>query len=200
MTTAAEFEQILRAERLLVVVRAASNLVDIVEELHTAGIALVEISLTSPDALRTISVLAGRFPVGAGTVRTVGDARQAVEAGATFLVSPSSPEDVLDWKQAADIPHIPGVLTPNDIEAVRRRGIHLAKLFPALLGGPDYLSALRGPFPEMGFVPTGGVDGENIRAYLHAGAAAVAIGGALTQAPDIATAARHLTSLARLPR
>jgi 2-dehydro-3-deoxyphosphogluconate aldolase/(4S)-4-hydroxy-2-oxoglutarate aldolase len=184
------FERV-RRERVLAIVRAADRLDSVVEALWGAGIGLVEVALTSPGALDAIRQLSNRGTVGAGTVRSREDGERALEAGASFLVSPGTDPDLVAWAAAEDIPHLPGVFTPTEIETARNAGAGPLKLFPASLGGPKYVAALLGPFPDAELVPTGGVGPENAAEYLEMGAIAVAVGQAVTGArnPELARGA-----------
>ncbi|WP_435281741.1 bifunctional 4-hydroxy-2-oxoglutarate aldolase/2-dehydro-3-deoxy-phosphogluconate aldolase [Streptomyces koelreuteriae] len=174
----------LRKHRLLAIVRgnepgaALRTVRTLVEE----GIEAVEVSLTTTDALAVIKQARAELGpdalIGAGTVRTVADAERAVDAGASYLVTPAL-VDGLGSSEVSDVPVLMGALTPSEIEAALARGADGIKLFPGSLGGPDYLRALRDPFPEVPFVPVGGVDASAARAYLDLGAVAVGVGSPL---------------------
>lgn len=155
------------------------------------GFNIVEYTLTSPHALDTISRLKTRFAprvsVGAGTVVSPSDVSMAREAGADFLVSPGWSPAVSDAARAQDSLLLPGVFTPTEVDAARRESWYILKLFPASTGGPNHVRALRGPFPDVDFVPTGGVTATNVTAFLRAGAVAVGIGSSLFK-PGVATA------------
>lgn len=115
--------------------------------------------------------------VGAGTVRTVEQAKAAVTAGAQFLVSPGLNPAVVKWARAKDMLHVPGVFTPTEAETAVVAGCRLLKLFPAGIVGPAYLKALRAPLDDVEFVPTGGITVDNLAQYVRAGAVAVGVGG-----------------------
>jgi 2-dehydro-3-deoxyphosphogluconate aldolase/(4S)-4-hydroxy-2-oxoglutarate aldolase len=174
-----EFFQRVRSEQILAIVRSEGDLASAVEALWDGGISLVEIALTSGDGLQTIKRVASVGAIGAGTVRSRADAERALDAGASFLVSPGMDPLLVEWAAENDVPHLPGVFTATEIEAARRAGAGPVKLFPASAGGPDYVSALLAPFPDVELVPTGGVTLDDAAAYLASGAIAVAIGGAL---------------------
>ncbi|MFI1921602.1 MULTISPECIES: bifunctional 4-hydroxy-2-oxoglutarate aldolase/2-dehydro-3-deoxy-phosphogluconate aldolase [unclassified Streptomyces] len=171
----------LGAHRLLAIVRGK----DPAAALHTVrtlaeeGIAAVEVSLTTADALTVIrqarAELGPDALLGAGTVRSAEDAARAVDAGASYLVTPA----LVDGLEAYGVPVLMGALTPTEIEAALARGADAIKLFPGSLGGPGYLKALRDPFPEVPFVPVGGVDAQSARDYLDRGALAVGVGSPL---------------------
>jgi 2-dehydro-3-deoxyphosphogluconate aldolase/(4S)-4-hydroxy-2-oxoglutarate aldolase len=186
-------EQLSRT-RLVAVVRSGGDLDQIVGALWSGGVSLVEVTLTSPGALDAIGRLSQLRPVGAGTVRTIGEAKAAVAAGASFLVSPGLDTDLVAWAAEADVPHLPGVLTPTEIETALSAGAQAVKLFPVSAVGPGYLDALRGPYPDLATVPTGGVGIDNAREYLDHGAIAVGVGGSLTAAGEAAA----ITETARL--
>lgn len=174
----------LRAHRLLAIVRgndpdaALRTVLTLAEE----GIEAIEVSLTTNDApaviARARAELGPEALVGAGTVRTADDAARAVAAGASYLVTPAL-VDVLPSADIGDIPVLMGALTPSEIEVALARGACAVKLFPASFGGPDYLRALRDPFPEVPIVPVGGVDAAAARDYLDHGAIAVGVGSPL---------------------
>ncbi|WP_206317601.1 bifunctional 4-hydroxy-2-oxoglutarate aldolase/2-dehydro-3-deoxy-phosphogluconate aldolase [Streptomyces composti] len=174
----------LRAGRLLAIVRgtAPESALRTVIALAEEGIEVVEISLTSTDALHVIAQaraeLGPKSLVGAGTVRTAADAVRAIEAGASYLVTPGL-VDGLSSSRLDEVPVLMGALTPSEIESAVARGACAVKLFPASATGPSYLKALRGPFPDVPFVPVGGVDAARARAYLSEGAVAVGVGSPL---------------------
>jgi len=180
---AALYERI-RQERILAVVRSPDRAKPLVEGLWSGGIGLVEIALSSPTALDAIREVSPAGVVGAGTVRSRQDAEGALEAGASFLVSPGTDPDLIAWAAEEDVPHFPGVLTPTDIEVARQSGAGPLKLFPASVGGPAYVAALLAPFPDAELIPTGGVSSDNAVDYLANGAVAVALGGSLTRGQD----------------
>jgi 2-dehydro-3-deoxyphosphogluconate aldolase/(4S)-4-hydroxy-2-oxoglutarate aldolase len=152
-----------------------------------AGFPIVEITLTTAGALaaiRTARGVAGAL-VGAGTVRTATQARDAVTAGAQFLVSPSCDPEVAEIGVAAGIPYLPGALTPTEIEHALRAGAHAVKIFPARVVGPQYLRDLGQPIPGLRAVASGGIDADNAMSYLAAGAWAVCPGGSVVRASAI---------------
>lgn len=149
------------------------------------GLAVLEITLMSPAALDVIREFSAHpgLVIGAGTVLDADQAEKAMSAGAQFLVSPGLDEASVLVAQKQGVPFIPGVLTPSEIMKARSLGCRLVKLFPTgSVGGMDYLKALRAPFPDMGFMCTGGVGIEDIRRYHSAGAYAVGLGGQMTPA------------------
>ncbi|MGV9964250.1 bifunctional 4-hydroxy-2-oxoglutarate aldolase/2-dehydro-3-deoxy-phosphogluconate aldolase [Streptomyces olivaceus] len=175
----------LTAHRLVAIVRgtdpdaALRTVLTLTEE----GVELVEVSLTGADALRVIerarAALGPGRPLGAGTVLTTEDARAAHRAGADFAVTPGLGEGVSEARELG-MPVLAGVMTPTDVIMARALGAAALKIFPAAqAGGPAYVKALRGPFPDEPLVPVGGVDEEAARAHLAAGATAVGVGSPL---------------------
>ena len=128
--------------------------------------------------------LGDRALVGAGTVRTLEDVDGALDAGAAFLVSPNLDLGSVARSQERGALHLPGVFTATEAQSAFQAGCALVKLFPADALGPTYLKALRAPLNDVGFVPTGGVDADNIAAYVRAGAVAVGVGSALVRNDD----------------
>ena len=174
----------LRERRLLAIVRGtdAPNTVAAIEVLVEAGIDLVEVSLTSRDALDAIKMAATAFgrsvSLGAGTVMTRDQANGALDAGATFLVTPGLCAGG-DEGVRLNVPVLMGAFTPTEVAAAIDRGATAVKLFPADLGGPAYLTALRAPFPDVPFLPVGGIDEGSADAFLRVGAVAVGVGSPL---------------------
>ncbi|MDG4807513.1 bifunctional 4-hydroxy-2-oxoglutarate aldolase/2-dehydro-3-deoxy-phosphogluconate aldolase [Micromonospora sp. WMMD1120] len=174
----------LRTHRLLAIVRGPDPAAALTAVLTLAesGVALVEISLTSADALDTIrrarASLGPGFALGAGTVLSAEDAHAAADAGAGFLVTPALAASLAEGRRLG-LPVLAGALTPTEVVQATDGGATAVKLFPASLGGPGYLGALRDPFPGTPFVPVGGVDADGARRYLDRGATAVGVGSPL---------------------
>jgi 2-dehydro-3-deoxyphosphogluconate aldolase/(4S)-4-hydroxy-2-oxoglutarate aldolase len=176
----------LREVGIIPIIRASSAnaVVPVTEALLQAGLPICEITLTIPNAIDAIGAVAKRFPgqvlVGAGTVTDAETARRAVEAGAEFIVTPCLiPEvrEVIEAAHRADVAVLPGALTPGEVFEAFRLGGDMVKVFPVQsVGGAAYLRALRGPFPDIPLVPTGGVTLENMAELFQAGAAAVGVG------------------------
>ena len=170
---------------LLAVVRGESRraALEVVGALIEGGVLGIEITFTTPEAVRVIRDLDEEYGdsilLGAGTVTTDEQVERAAEAGASFLVSPGSDPKLLPAMLGTGLLVLPGVLTPSEVMLARRLGAQAVKLFPGSSGGTSYLKALRGPFPDVPFVPTGGVSLENINDWFAVGAFAVGAGGAL---------------------
>jgi 2-dehydro-3-deoxyphosphogluconate aldolase/(4S)-4-hydroxy-2-oxoglutarate aldolase len=156
------------------------------EALAAGDLPIAEVTLRSPGALDVLVAMSEseKVLVGAGTVRTAAQAQRCLESGAQFLVSPGLSEGVLRVGEEAGVPVLPGVATPTEIMRAVDLGVSTVKLFPAsIIGGPPAVRALSGPFPDVRFVPTGGVDESSAAAYLSLPSVA-AIGGSwiVTQA------------------
>lgn len=153
-----------------------------VQALVEEGIRIVEVSLTGVDALSVLRQAADKLDpsamLGAGTLRTVTQLDAALEAGATFIVSPALTAGAIEAIRRG-IPTLPGVFTPTELEHALELGATAVKLFPASLGGPGYLRALREPYPDAQIVAVGGVQLDVVDAYFESGALAVGLGGPL---------------------
>jgi len=180
------------------VVRASSSqhALDAVEAIEAGGIPIVEITMTVPNAVSTIRLVAARCGdrvlVGAGTVCDVRQARECLDAGASFLVSPGLSVPVLEVGRALGILAIPGALTATEVMAASEAGAKAIKIFPCgSVGGAKYIKALRGPFPGLHFIPTGGVNPANLAEFFAAGAFAVGMGSDLIDAAALREGRKH---------
>jgi 2-dehydro-3-deoxyphosphogluconate aldolase/(4S)-4-hydroxy-2-oxoglutarate aldolase len=194
---------LLREVGIIPVIRAESEeaAVAVVEALKQAGLRVAEVTMTVPNAIGAISSVAKRFAgevlVGAGTVTDAETVRRAVDAGADFIVTPCLVPEVIDAARRADVAVLPGALTPTEVFEAFRLGGDMVKVFPAQsVGGAGYLRALRGPFPDIPLVPTGGVTLDNMREMFDAGAAAVGVGTELI--PKDALARRDYAAIGAL--
>jgi Entner-Doudoroff aldolase len=151
------------------------------------GFRIVEVTLTTPDALEHIAALGERHGllVGAGTVLTVDLAKEAMAAGARFLVSPVVDPAVITFCRQHDLVSVPGTLTPTEMMTAHRAGADLVKLFPGPANGPEFVRAVRGPLPFLRIFPTSGVTEDNIDAWLQAGAFGLGFVGSLFDADDL---------------
>jgi 2-dehydro-3-deoxyphosphogluconate aldolase/(4S)-4-hydroxy-2-oxoglutarate aldolase len=156
------------------------DLAGTVEALARGGVEAIELTIDTPGALAAVAdaAAAGRT-VGVGTVLTAEQVRASADAGARFVVSPALVPEVIETALALGLEPLPGVFTPTELVQALSAGARAVKLFPASPAGPGYLRALRGPFPSVPIVPTGGVRIQEIGEYLAAGAAAVALGSEL---------------------
>lgn len=173
------------AAKLIVVVRApdAADYDRVLDVLVETGIRSVELTLTTPGTLDRLPELLARFgdeaDIGVGTVVDREQLDVAVRAGAHYLVTPVADPDLVTAATRAGVPIVPGGLTPTELFGAWRAGAAAVKIFPANVVGPSYLKDLRGPFPGIAAVPSGGVDLAGASAWLEAGAAAVSVGGPL---------------------
>lgn len=144
------------------------------------GVRIFEVALNSKDGYEQISILRKEFGsdamIGAGTAITVEKAKRAVEAGADFLLTPSTQTEILDYCRCQNIPLLPGVLTPSDVAACVNYGFHTMKLFPAGEMPVSYIESLKGPFDDTDYVAIGGVNMENIDVFFQKGFVGVGLG------------------------
>ncbi len=176
-----ELPSAIRDERLIIVSRGPSpaDLLAATAVVRCHGFHVIEVTLDSPSPLEGIERLRleGGLTVGAGTVHSASQARQAIEAGATFVVTPTLEEEVLKECIRSGVACISGAFSPTEVRRAWQLGASAVKIFPAGTLGPDYLAALRGPLGDVPLVPTGGITGSDVPAYLEAGAVAVGLGG-----------------------
>lgn len=163
------------------------------------GFEVVEFTLTIPGALELVAEFAERdgLVVGAGTVMTPEQAREAVNRGAQFIVSPVTDEPVIAAARELGVACVPGAYTPAEMLRAERAGASLVKLFPAPANGPEYLKQVLGPLPHLRIVPTAGVDERNAAAYLRAGAWAIGFTSSLFSSNDVESRARELLAACR---
>ncbi|MGO9275584.1 MAG: bifunctional 4-hydroxy-2-oxoglutarate aldolase/2-dehydro-3-deoxy-phosphogluconate aldolase [Terriglobia bacterium] len=180
---------LIREVGLVPIVRAASaeDAFKAAEAIIEGGIGIAEITMTVPNAIRVMERVAERYGdkvlLGAGTILDPETCRAALLAGAQFIVTPSLDVRVIEVAKRYSKPIMPGALTPTEVVTAWQAGADLVKIFPCgPVGGPQYIKALRGPFPHIDFVPTGGVNLETTPEFIKAGAAAVAVGGELVDA------------------
>jgi 2-dehydro-3-deoxyphosphogluconate aldolase/(4S)-4-hydroxy-2-oxoglutarate aldolase len=171
--------------RLIVVARAqrAEDYDAVLEVLIDAGIRSLELTLTTPGTFDRMPRLLAQFgevaDLGIGTVTNAADLARAVDSGASYLVTPITSSAFVEQATDAGVPIVPGGLTPTELFASWSAGASAVKVFPAGQVGPGYLKDLRGPFPDIEVVPSGGVDLAGATAWLAADAAAVSVGGPL---------------------
>lgn len=176
---------------VIAVVRAptAQAAIDAADAVIRGGVTGIEVTFTVPDAIYVVEELIARYgqnvQVGLGTITTPSQAEAATATGADFLVTPGCREDVVKSMVAAGRVTMAGALSPTEVMSANALGVDAVKLFPASLGGPSYLSALRGPFPDTDFVPTGGVTAENLSDWIGQGAIAVGAGGDLVSSESV---------------
>lgn len=171
------------SSRLVVVARAsaASDYAPVLAALADAGVQSVELTLTTPGTFDVFAQLRASFDgdLGIGTVTTLDQLERAIAVGADYVVTPITSTALVERAVAAGMPIVPGGLTPTELFASWSAGASAVKVFPAGQVGPGYLKDLRGPFPDIAVVPSGGVDADSAAAWLAAGAVAVSVGGPL---------------------
>lgn len=185
---AAALDAIVRA-RVVPIIRTASRewAVQAAEVLAAAGLTVIEVTFTVPDAAQVIRGLRARFPhvlIGAGTVTHPQTAEEAVDAGAQFLLSPSLSPGMVEVARRRGVLAVPGAFTPTEVVQALDLGAEMVKIFPAETGGPRHIRAILAPLPHARLLPTGGVTPENIGEWFRAGAVAVGIGSALVGPGD----------------
>lgn len=183
MTT---LDEALAALPVIAIIRAADSrhLSSALETLADTGVRAMEITMTTPGAAEAIRWATGGglqgVAVGAGTVLDAASARQAVDAGAGYLITPAVLPEVIGEARRLGVPVLPGAFTPTEIVQAWSQGAAMVKVFPAgAAGGPGYVKDVRAPLPQIPLVPTGGIRIEDVPGYLQAGARAVGMGSPL---------------------
>lgn len=175
----------LRDAGVVAVIRADSKdqLVDITAALTAGGVYAIEVTMSTPDAIAGIAMLRDRFAdkalLGVGTVLKPETARDAIAAGARFVVSPAFDPEVLKATHAGDAACCPGAFTPTEILRAQNAGADVVKVFPSTSLGPGYFKDILAPLPFLKLMPTGGVDAQNVGQWIRAGAVCVGAGSAL---------------------
>src|SRR6267142_1839868 len=168
----------------------AESAVRAIEAVYKGGVRAAEITMTVPGAIRALEKLADRFGsqimLGAGTVLDPETARSCMLAGAQFFVTPALRISTIEMAKRYSKVICPGALTPTEVLTAWEAGADVVKIFPCgNVGGPKYIKALKGPFPQIEMIPTGGVNLETAGEFLKAGACAVAVGSELVDAKTI---------------
>jgi len=172
---------------IVAIIRATSGeqLVQVAEALCDGGVDVIEVTFTVPGVLDVISAvskkLGKKILLGAGTVLDPESARAALLAGAEFLVSPTVNLDVIRMCHRYDKVMMTGAYTPTEILTAWEAGADVVKVFPAEIGGPPYLKAIKGPLPQVRLMPTGGVNLQTLPQFIAAGACAVGLGSQLVE-------------------
>ena len=208
--TRSDLVQRIQSEGVVAVVRLADPRAgrDVAAALLDGGVSAIEITMTVPRATEVIAELSSAMPdalIGAGTVTGAAMAHAVIEAGARFVVSPIFRPEIIAACHERDVPAFPGCFSPTEIAAAWDLGADIIKVFPATSLGPSYIKDLRGPFPALKLMPTGGVSRDNAADWIRAGAVAVGAGTALVDPKavegarfDVITAnARAFTSAVR---
>lgn len=168
----------------------ASKLRSVIDALAAGGVRALEVTMTVPGAIRLIEQIAPTLPtefiLGAGTILDPETARQAILAGARFVVGPVYNESVVRLCHRYDVAAMPGCFSPTEILTAWEAGADIVKVFPATALGPAYFKDVRGPLPQVKLMPTGGVSIANAGDWIKAGAVAIGVGTALVDGSAIA--------------
>jgi 2-dehydro-3-deoxyphosphogluconate aldolase/(4S)-4-hydroxy-2-oxoglutarate aldolase len=191
MSKESQLRQVLECG-IVAVVRSpdSQQLVEVTRALADGGVAVVEITMTVPNALEVLrqvrQALGERVLLGAGTILDPETARAALLAGAEYLVAPTVNLEVIRLCQRYDKLVMPGAFTPTEILSAWEAGADVVKVFPADVVGPAFFKALRGPLPQVRLMPTGGVDLTTAADFLRAGACCLGVGGQLVEPRAVA--------------
>jgi 2-dehydro-3-deoxyphosphogluconate aldolase/(4S)-4-hydroxy-2-oxoglutarate aldolase len=170
----------------------AEKLLRVAEAIREGGVTALEVTMTTPDALRVIEEVSEKMAtdedvlVGVGSVLDGETARLAINAGARFVVSPVFRPDLVEVPHRYDVPAFPGAFTPSEIQRAHEAGADVVKIFPAKTLGTGFVGAARAPMPHLKLMPTGGVTLDDAGDWLRAGACAVGVGSALLDKEAIA--------------
>lgn len=178
--------EILSDTGLIAIIRAKSSeeLKEVVIALKEGGTRFIEVTMTTPDALKVIEEISKTLKdiiIGVGSVLDAETARAAILSGAEFVVCPTLNRDVIKLCNRYSKIVIPGAFTPTEILSAWEYGADLVKVFPTSIGGAPYIKAIKAPLPQISLVPVGGVDIENVADFIKAGVSAVGIGGNLVK-------------------
>jgi 2-dehydro-3-deoxyphosphogluconate aldolase / (4S)-4-hydroxy-2-oxoglutarate aldolase len=188
---------ILATEKLFGIVRTNSveSCLWASTQILEAGLKGVEIPFTVPDAPAVIQTLCQRFPeavIGAGTILSIDDAQHALAAGAKFMVSPTFEAPLIQFGLERNVLVVPGAMTPTEIFHAYRQGALAIKVFPAeSIGGAEFIKSVKGPFPHIPVIATGGIQLEHVPGYIKAGVLAMGVGGPLMPNRMIREKAEH---------
>ncbi|GGI01287.1 bifunctional 4-hydroxy-2-oxoglutarate aldolase/2-dehydro-3-deoxy-phosphogluconate aldolase [Arthrobacter liuii] len=198
--------QVLRDTKTVAVLRAnrASDYAPVIEALQRGGVLSIELTLSTPGVWDELPLLRERFgdalEIGVGTVTDAAEAKIALDLGAAYIVTPVTDPGVISVCVDRGVPIYPGGLTPTELHAGWKLGATAVKVFPASTVGAGYVSQLRGPFPEIQVIPSGGVNIEDVPAWIQSGAMAVSLGGPLLGDAFKGGDLQELTSRARRVR
>jgi 2-dehydro-3-deoxyphosphogluconate aldolase / (4S)-4-hydroxy-2-oxoglutarate aldolase len=186
MKKAAVLEKI-KAEKVIALIRADNpdGLLDCAKALAEGGLTSIELTMTTPGAIRMLEKVIAEMPgflFGLGTVLDAETARIGILSGAKFIVTPAFRPDVIEVCKRYSVPIFSGAFTPTEILSTWEAGVDAVKVFPAEFFGPSYIKSVKAPLPHIELVPTGGVNESNVGEFLKAGAFATAAGGSLVEA------------------
>ena len=177
----------IRTKKVIALIRAENSdgLLDCAKALADGGLTSIELTMTTPGAIRMLEKATSELPdflFGLGTVLDAETARMGILSVARFVVTPALRPDVITLCKRYSIPIFSGALTPTEVVHAWEAGADAAKIFPAEFFGPAYIKSLKGPLPHVEMVPTGGVTAENVGEFIKAGAYATAAGSSLVEA------------------
>ena len=170
---------------VVAIIRASGSeqLIDVVEALRSGGITCIEVTMTTPNALEVIrnarQACGDSAAIGVGTVLDAPTANAAILAGAQFVVAPITDLPTVELCRREGVPVFPGAMTPTEIVRAWQAGADMVKVFPTTALGATFIRDLRGPFPQIKFIPTGGVTLETVADFIKAGSTAVGVGSSL---------------------
>ncbi len=214
MRSRKEVTSLLVEPGIIAVVRAQKpeQVLPLAEALVLGGVIAVEITMTTPNAIGAIREVAeklgARALIGVGTVLNAATCREAIAAGAEFVVSPITKAEILEAAHAADRPVMLGAYTPTEAQTAHELGADFIKIFPADGLGPSYIKALRAPLPHLRIVPTGGVDLNTAADFIKAGCVALGAGSSLVSSkilsegnwPELTRLAKAFVEVVRVAR
>ena len=181
----AEKLTLIRETGVIAIMRAQSSaqLMAAATAIKAGGVRVIEVTMTTPGALEVIAQAAAQFGdevlFGAGSVLDPETARAAILAGAGFIVAPTLKLETIALCNRYSIPVLPGCYTPTEAQTAWEAGADMVKLFPASVGGPDLVEAIRAPLPQLEIVPVGGVNLDTAAEFIRKGSAALGVGGSL---------------------
>lgn len=181
-----EITGIIQQEKLVAIVRLKESglAAEVIKNLVAGGIKVLEVTSNTPNYLEEITKARSAFPkvlIGAGTVTNASIAKDAIRAGAQFIVTPNTDQDIVKTAHHYGVPVLMGALTPTEISMAAGYGADIIKLFPAGNLGLDYFKSLMGPYKDILFFPVGGIGLDNVQDWLAAGAAGVGVGSVLVK-------------------
>ncbi len=182
---AADINHQIESTGVVAIIRAESSaeLIDVVTALRDGGLTCIEVTMTTPNALEVIrqarEAVGDTAAIGVGTVLDAPTAREAILAGAQFVVAPIVDAGTIETCKRYSVPVLPGAMTPTEIVRAWEAGADFVKVFPTSSLGPGYVRDIRGPLPQIKLVPTGGVSYDNLAEFIRAGASAVGAGSSL---------------------
>ena len=177
---------LLNETKIISIIRAESSeeLLNVAKALKEGGVKFIEVTMTTPGALNAVEEFCGKMEdviIGVGSVLDSETARLSILKGAEFIVTPTLNLDVIKVCRRYSKVVIPGAFTPTEIINAWQSGADFVKVFPASVGGPSYIKAIKAPLPQVNLIPVGGVNIDNVSEFIKAGSSAVAVGSQLVK-------------------